>query len=402
MIIKLNVSNTIDISDSNLETIIGTYTEMIQGLLPRYINGIITYFAEAMIRGGSKELECRRCGAPGTIHWKTRHGEPTTIITIFQRVRINQLQVECNRCHHRFYITRKLLGIEPRKMITSETRRKLGLIGALASFRVSEKITSLFGVKLDKMLIWRCVQETADEIEFDLDPDEEAIGEADGTGIPIQGIKKRGKELKVFVQHKKSGGIRIAGLAIGKYDQDWGKLFKPLIPTIKRFKEKFLLTTDGDTSALKELKGKVKILFQRCLWHIPYQMKYYLWKDNVKRKSEEWYYCLAELFEICSIREYVDDDALIESMVKSKRNRLNKLSGYCRKNDYKNCTSYLQNAEGDMFTAVLNKLKGYTTSYVERVMRTVNLRINVGKWSTEGALNVNKIRLAYYYNGWDV
>jgi len=34
-------------------------------------------------------------------------------------------------------------------------------------------------------------------------------------------------------------------------------------------------------------------------------------------------------------------------------------------------------------------------------MRTVNMRINVGKWSIEGALNATKIRLAYYYNGID-
>jgi hypothetical protein len=31
----------------------------------------------------------------------------------------------------------------------------------------------------------------------------------------------------------------------------------------------------------------------------------------------------------------------------------------------------------------------------------VNMRVNVSKWSTEGALNVTKVRLAYYYNGFD-
>jgi len=29
------------------------------------------------------------------------------------------------------------------------------------------------------------------------------------------------------------------------------------------------------------------------------------------------------------------------------------------------------------------------------------MRINYGKWSERGALNVKKIRLAYYYNGFD-
>ena len=54
-----------------------------------------------------------------------------------------------------------------------------------------------------------------------------------------------------------------------------------------------------------------------------------------------------------------------------------------------------------MFTAINNRLQGKTTSKVERAMRTVNMRINTGKWSTSGALNATKIRLAYYYNGFD-
>ncbi len=64
--------------------------------------------------------------------------------------------------------------------------------------------------------------------------------------------------------------------------------------------------------------------------------------------------------------------------------------------------TYLLNAKPDIFTAFEKKLNGKTTSLVERVMRTVNLRINVGKWSTSGALNALKVRLAYYYNGFDV
>ncbi|MCR4575384.1 MAG: hypothetical protein K5787_16615 [Lentisphaeria bacterium] len=61
--------------------------------------------------------------------------------------------------------------------------------------------------------------------------------------------------------------------------------------------------------------------------------------------------------------------------------------------------AYLRNAQYDLFTCVYNKMAGRTTSIVERVMRTVNMRVNVGKWSRKGALNINKIRLGFYYNG---
>ena len=81
----------------------------------------------------------------------------------------------------------------------------------------------MFNIRLDKITVWRCVQKVSEKIEFDLDPDEAARGQADGTGIPIQGIKKRGKEFKVFIKEKIEGGIRIAGLAIGNYDSGWGR-----------------------------------------------------------------------------------------------------------------------------------------------------------------------------------
>ncbi len=134
-------------------------------------------------------------------------------------------------------------------------------MGALTSYRVSEKIGKMFGWAVDKMTIWKSVQQIGSQMEFTLDPNEEPHGEADGTGVGITGIAKRGKELKVLIQYKKGGGIRVAGIDIGNYNGSWDKL--------------------------------------------------------------------------------------------------------------------------------------------ERLFRTVNMRVNVSKWSTEGALNVTKVRLAYYYKGFD-
>ncbi|MDT8318646.1 MAG: hypothetical protein RQ824_11760, partial [bacterium] len=78
-----------------------------------------------------------------------------------------------------------------------------------------------------------------------------------------------------------------------------------------------------------------------------------------------------------------------------------KAIAFCRECEYTRTASYLENARPDMFTAIEKRLHGKTTSKVERVMRTVNMRVNVSKWSDAGALNVTKVRLAYYYNGFD-
>jgi hypothetical protein len=291
--------------------------------------------------------------------------------------------------------------MEPMKRVPDETRRKFALIGALTSYRVSEKIGNMFGWAVDKMTIWRSVQQIGAEMDFVLDENEEAHGEADGTGVGIKGIAKRGKELKVLVQYKKGGGIRVAGVDIGNYNGSWDKLFQKSIEVIKKFKRPFLLLTDGDSTIFESLTGEVTILIQRCLWHIPYQAKYVLWKDGVKRKGDEWYYVLAELLEICAIRPLVDCRDTIQAMIASKRKRLEQIIEYCRKEGYSHTVSYLENARGDMFTAIENRLEGKTTSRVERLFRTVNTRVNVSKWSKKGALNVIKVRLAYYYNGFD-
>jgi hypothetical protein len=393
----------IDVRDCKLNTILAEFNEMKKFLLNMFIQEIIEQFANCYMSQETKPFVCEKCNNDKNFIWKTRHGRQTKIITVLQAVFLRQLQVECKECGHKFYITRFLLGVEKRKRISKETILKFGLLGALTTYRVCEKITKLFGIAIDKMTIWRSVQETGQEIEFNIDPEEEARGEADGTGIPIRGIKKRGQEMKVFVQHKKTGGVRIAGLSIGKYDKGWDKLFEPLIVNLKKF-SKFLLVTDGDTSIFKSIADKVDIVLQRCLWHIPHQLKYYLWQDKVKRKSDKWCYILGEILNICSVKSIQDEYKVevIEKVILSKEKQLDELIKYCENKRMKSCISYLRNAKPDMFSGIRNKLHGKTTSHAERVMRTINYRINAGQWTPQGALSVNKIRLAYYYNGFDV
>ena len=399
--IDFEYSIGVRIKECSLSAIMEAFCTILPKLVTDFVMKILLGYAEYVMKQEEKPFSCDNCGNNRTFIWKTRHGKLTQLLTIFCWINLHQLQVQCSCCKHKFYITRKLLGLEPRKRIPAETLRRLGLIGALTTFRVSQKVLSMFGILIDKMTVWKAVQSMGKSIEFNLDPKEQNRGEADGTGVPIQGIGKRGKELKIFAQYKKNGKIRIAGVTIGDYHSGWDKLFEPTLEVLKRFKT-FLLVTDGDTGIFNGLFGKVKVLIQRCLWHIPHQLKYTLWSDKVKRKASDWLYIMAEIMEICSIQPLVDDMDIIKSMVQSKTDRLEKLISFCAVKGYKHSAAYLENVKPDMFTAINNRLQGKTTSKVERTMRTVNMRINVGKWSTSGALNATKIRLAYYYNGFDV
>ena len=388
--------------DARLSSLLATFTALLPTFLADFIQKALVGYGELLMARKKKPFSCGQCGNDEHFIWKTRSGKPTKVLTTFAWVTLRQLQIQCSCCGHKLSITRMLLGLDPYQRIAPEIRRTLGLLGALTTFRVAERFMKTFGAVIDKMTIWRAVQKTGEELKFSLDPQGEARGEADGTGIGIRGIKKRGKELKVLIQYMKGGTIRVAGIDIGPYNGRWDRLFRQSLKTLKTFKS-FLLVTDGDTSILDGLKGKVKVLFQRCLWHIPHQMKFSLWQDRakIKRKSPEWLSALAEIQEICAIRTGIDDPDEIQAVIDLKTERLASLIKRCRKKNLTHTVAYLENAKNDLFTAFSNRLQGKTTSRVERLFRTVNMRVNVSKWTTKGALNVTKVRLAYYYNGFN-
>lgn len=396
MELKLNFNYSVEIESCNIDYLTAVFKQLAVKLFTDFVVSVLHTFAERFMLMEEKPFACF-CGNSRKFVWKTGNAKPTKISTFFGDIRLPQMQVRCKKCGRKMFITRALLGIEKYQRMSSVTEKMLGKLGVLSTFRVSQAILDMFGLGQNRMKIWRCVQKVGAQINLGLDPDEQAAGEADGTGIPTQGIRKRGCELKVFVQKKVGGGARIAGLDIGQYNGSWDRLFRPLMPGLRRF-GRFLIITDGDTNILKPLKN-VNVIVQRCLWHIPYQLKHCLWGDGVKRKSEDWKQIMGRIFDISATRPHMADDE-IEAVVNQKQERLENLISFCTERGYQTCGSYLRNARPDMFTSLEKRLHGKSTSLAERVMRTVNLRINVGKWSRTGALNAMKLRLAYYYNGW--
>lgn len=396
MNIKYSFEYSLEFEKCNIDFLIAVFKQLLPSLLRSFILTTLEQFANHIMSQKEKSFECE-CGNSKDFIWKTKDAKATKIITVFGNLLLSQMQVQCKVCHKKMFITRELLGIEKYQSMSILTQRMLALVGALTTFRVSEKITGMFGVVFNRMKIWRCVQKIGRGITFDLDPKELPVGEADGTGIPIKGIKKRGQELKVFIQRKALGGVRIAALSIGKYDAGWDELFAPLRNTIMSFKN-FLLVTDGDSSIFKGMKC-VNVILQRCLWHIPHQLKHCLWSDKVKRKSDEWLEIMGKIYDIVSIRQHLEEDE-IGAVLREKRTRLDELISLCEQRGRMDCASYLINARPDMFTSIEKRLNGRASSLVERVMKTVNMRVNVGKWTPSGALNAMKLRLAHYYNDW--
>lgn len=396
MKIEYRINYSIEVEKCNIDYLTAIFKHLLVMVFTDFVKTALEQFAEEIMKMRIKPFHCS-CGNDKGFIWKTKDAKPMKITTIFAELILPQMQVQCKVCGKKMFISRLLLGIERYKKMSLITQKILAFVGSLTTFRVSEKILGMFGVAFNRMKVWRCVQEVGKTISFDLDPKQLPSGEADGTGIPIVGIRKRGQELKVFIQKQIGGGVRIAGLAIGKYDSGWDELFAPLREQIMLFKQ-FLLVTDGDTSIFEGVKC-LNVILQRCLWHIPHQLKHCLWADGVKRKSADWMEIMGKIFDISSTRPGMEKDE-IDAVIREKRTRLDGLISFCGKRGYTACASYLRNAKPDMFSALEKRLNGKSSSLVERVMRTVNMRVNVGKWTPAGALNAMNLRLAHYYNGW--
>jgi ribosomal protein L37E len=414
MKIELTFNYNLELHDCKLDNLVFAFKQMIPAFLSAFIAAVLRQFADRLLgnmavsrpSGEEQPFNCSRCGAQ-TLIWKTRASRTVTtkLTTCMGSATVPQMQVQCKKCGHKEYIVRRLLGMPAYSRMSECTEHQLALCGSLTSFRVGEVFSRVYGAFHSRSTIWRCLQKVGKLMSFSVSPNELGEGQADGTGIPIRGVAKRGKELKVMIQKntpataKMTGSRwRLAGLDLGSYNGSWERLLRPSLEAIKSFKS-FFLTTDGDEGIRKGL-GNLIIHLQRCLWHIPHQLKHCLWADGVARTSGLWKAIMARAHQLVAVRHLLDDDE-IEPLIEMKNGELGDLVNYCRTNGCEKSASYLENAKPDMFTSLKNRLEGRATSQVERVMRTVNLRINYGKWSISGALNAMKVRLAFYYNGYD-
>ena len=393
-----------------LGDVVDVFKENIPRLVESFISQIVSRAADALVKGDGEErfrlpdIRCRCCGGHGFAFKSHGSGGPMKhLTTVFGDIEVPNIQIYCKACGARMCVTAPLLDVAPKARADENTRNQLALAGALTSFRNTQTIGGIFGSNLDKATFWRYAQKAGEGVSFRVDPDEPPVLEADGTGIPAHGDGKRGCELKVLVQKcsektaEASGSqCRVAGLAVGSYIGGWDGLFAPSLEVLRQM-DAVYLTVDGEAETLKPL-GNVNVKVQRCLWHIPHQAKYTLWEDKADRDGPEYRHVMAGIYEAVSTA-YVDDGDLRLLLAITRKQEVRTLIGYCDAHGMPKTAAYLRNAQHDLLTCVYDRMAGRTTSIVERVMRTVNMRVNVGKWSRKGALNINKIRLGFYYNG---
>lgn len=324
-------------------------------------------------------VTCPACG--GKSH--TRKGfRERGALTSRGRFQFPLAQVKCDSCGrvHRPFVER--LGLASRRRVLPELEDKALSLALRLPYRVSaELLKELSGGGLSHEGVREAVSKAASEEEI-VPPAEVVHGQVDSTKV-LAGIKPGGEALQLAISVERgpeSHGRptlvkKLVHLSVGDS--------VPLKAALRKAMPKYLVH-DGELD-LTGIGGCV----QRCLWHMDYQLDYCLWQDKLPVKERRGirdklrgilYGTTASTADYYAAYDNLADD------LKGKKLRVS--------------AGYLERAKAEVFSYRNDRgLVFATTSPIEREMREINRRADVGaRWSIKGIENILKLLMLKRYN----
>ena len=163
----------------------------------------------------------------------------------------------------------------------------------------------------------------------------------------------------------------------------------------------FLTTDSGDAikERLKSLDSRAIVhdgdmdltgcarLIQRCLWHLPHQLHHFLWQDGRGIEARRPYVkaLIKALQGARSTQEMID--------------QYSKVTERLRSHGFNHAALHLERAKPEIHTARENNIFYATTFPVEREMRELNRRADVGvRWSVRGVENLLLVKTYMRFN----
>lgn len=351
----------------------------------RIVAGLLWRIQEAWLNqvlAGEAELACPGCGVvergPDSVLRRGRRRR--RVRTSVGRLEFDLRQVTCRWCRKTWCPFAERLGLEPRQRVLEELLRRLvDWVTELSYQKTSSLGGEWLGSTVSPRRLHREVQERGAAVEFtEQGPLETLV--ADGTKVPAGG-KERGEDVSLAFQirgrTRRNGrpavDKRVVGFGIG-----WGHWQE----TLATATEPELLVTDGEPGVAELAEWYFSgTRHQRCEWHLSYGLGHALGKDGLT--VEERKPLAGKLSGI-----------LARGGAKARKHYetfTDQLEGYPRAH------SLLTNAEPHILYSPPSAER--TTSVMEREMREVNRRTDVGaRWSLWGIANLLKLRLAKRHN----
>jgi hypothetical protein len=339
-------------------------------------------FVEAVLDGRA-EVVCERCGVvhsggPTVLRRGSRARQLKTSIGV---LRFGLKQLTCRDCRRTWSPFARLLGLEPRQRVAQELVRKLvECVTELPYGKTCRLAAAWLGASLSPRTLHACVQEFGSRVRFTPAPPT-AVVQADGTKVPA-GPSERGMEVRFSFQilgrHQENGRTavqkRVAGWGVGP--GGWKDALPPGIATE-------VIVTDRE-KGLPELLAKrfPTLRHQHCEWHLCHTLNHLLYLDGMK--LDERKQLKAELGKIVWGRTIT--------------NRKERYAALCSQVAcYPKAHAMLVAAKENVLFDVPSRER--TTSVIEREMREINRRSDVGvRWSERGIDNLLRLRAAKRIN----
>jgi hypothetical protein len=322
---------------------------------------------------------CHGCGvvSSGRRAVLRRGSRPRKVRTSSGPVRFKLRQVTCPECRKTWSPFPELLGLKPGQRILEEfTKRLVDWVTELSYAKTCRLSREWLGDAPSPRTLHEHVQRYGEAVEFtEAGPLEVLVG--DGTKVPA-GSKPRGEDLTVAfqIQHRtRENGRpavqkRVVGLGIG--DGSWQE-------ALATAGTPDLVVTDGQMGVREVVADHFpQARHQRCEWHVPYTMAHTLGLEGMA---------------------VADRKALAGTLsgMLARGDREEVLGFTEQLGSYPKTQAYLRRAEPFILYSPPSRER--TTSIVERQMREINRRTDVGaRWSVPGIFNLMRLRLAKRHN----
>jgi predicted metal-binding protein len=281
------------------------------------------------------------------------------------------LQVQCVVCGRRFCPYKDHIGLIFTERISQALKQRQLELTCHISYKKAKKfIESCLGISPSPMTIRKEIDRQADRIRAKPVSASGEIVYDDSTKVKA-GSKERGVSIHLAVTAKpgKMAGNRhtmkkrLMFLRTGKAET--------IKETLKSLNARGIVH-DGDMN----VTGCAPLI-QRCLWHLVHQLKHFLWQDGLPHQQKEPY-----------VKELID--ILFKSRTtKIMKERYQIFLEKLRTKHLLNTFGHLKNAQGEIATSRDNGFDYHTTSPVEREMREINRRADIGvRWSVPGIENL--------------
>jgi hypothetical protein len=332
----------------------------------------------ADLRAGLREAVCERCGVVhcgGAAALARRGGRMRKLKTSSGVLVFKLRQLTCGECGRTWSPFACWLGLKARQRVCEELERKL--VEGVTEFSYAKTCAlgaAWLGATLSPKTLHRNVQQRGSEVRF-TPAAKCAVALADGTKVPA-GPGDRGCEIRFSLQilgreqhHGRPRVLkRIAGWSVGA--GSWSRAIPAGIATDA------IVTDRGQGLAeLMQQKEYRGVFHGMCEWHLGHSLDHYLLLDGVKNQDRKQHVAqLGRLVWGAASKRAAAFQALRDAL-----------------KDCPQASTMLRNVAS--YVVSRRRPAERTTSVIEREMREINRRTDVGaRWSVPGVDHLLRLR----------